>query len=321
MSKTFRKSWSTDALPSGVKLAQWREVVRDSFLDLDIDSSSSEIFKSSIETIGFSELTVNIVNGAQQRVTLDRSAASDHGKHVFFVNFQIEGFGFVSQNDKSCEIPPGGWYILNGREPFELRFSEGFLSSSFILSNDNLGSMASVLENSTAVCYGRSSGIEKLFHDSAQVLTKHLTDLNYHWQARQLSDFKDMLGGCVQSRANAIDKVGPVRAKYERVLFYIKNNLEKHTLHPALIARECGLSLSGLHALFQLQNETVMRFVMNQRLGLAKDRLKCSSFKDKSISEIAYLSGFSDLAHFSKTFKVRYKCSPREFRGLCFTRL
>lgn len=36
--------------------------------------------------------------------------------------------------------------------------------------------------------------------------------------------------------------------------------------------------------------------------------------RNKQISEIAYQWGFSDMAYFSRAFKIRYNLSPRDYR-------
>jgi len=56
---------------------------------------------------------------------------------------------------------------------------------------------------------------------------------------------------------------------------------------------------------------TVVDFINTYRIGKARYYIL---FSDKSLSEIAELSGFYDKAHLSRTFKKLYGISTTEFR-------
>jgi AraC-like DNA-binding protein len=41
---------------------------------------------------------------------------------------------------------------------------------------------------------------------------------------------------------------------------------------------------------------------------------------NRTITEIAFGWGFSDAAHFSRIFRARFGCAPRELRAECLRR-
>ncbi len=75
-----------------------------------------------------------------------------------------------------------------------------------------------------------------------------------------------------------------------------------------------NLSVSTFNRTFQsMFNDTPANYIKAKRLERAKELLSVSSL---SVSEIAFQTCFNDVAHFSRSFKTAYKCSPTEYRLL-----
>lgn len=73
-----------------------------------------------------------------------------------------------------------------------------------------------------------------------------------------------------------------------------------------------GLSRGHLHRkIKELTGTTPVDFLRNYRLGKAAQLLKQKQY---SVSEIAYQTGFSSPAYFSKCFKAVYNMTPSEFQ-------
>jgi len=62
-----------------------------------------------------------------------------------------------------------------------------------------------------------------------------------------------------------------------------------------------------------LYNRTVSNYIKNLRVEIAEDMIKN---KECTISEIVYNIGFTSRSYFSKIFKDKYNCSPKDYQGL-----
>jgi AraC-like DNA-binding protein len=60
----------------------------------------------------------------------------------------------------------------------------------------------------------------------------------------------------------------------------------------------------------QLTGKTPVEYIRSIRLNKAAVLLKQKKF---TISEVMYLSGFSNASYFSKCFLAEYGCSPRDY--------
>jgi transcriptional regulator GlxA family with amidase domain len=57
-----------------------------------------------------------------------------------------------------------------------------------------------------------------------------------------------------------------------------------------------------------------MRLVLAMRLARCRQALEDSLQDHRTVSEIAYGWGFSDMTHFGRCFKAAYDVSPRDYR-------
>lgn len=120
--------------------------------------------------------------------------------------------------------------------------------------------------------------------------------------------------------AHAIDDQskcdGPARRTtlFRRIISYIDRHLEDSALTPAYVASAHGISTRYLHLLFSNQESTVSGWIRERRLQRCREELECSR-RGFSLTEIAYTWGFSDVPHFSRTFKKRFGVSPKVWKS------
>lgn len=90
-------------------------------------------------------------------------------------------------------------------------------------------------------------------------------------------------------------------------------NLEKAEFDGAMLARILGFSNSQLHRkLTALTGLSAGRYIHQVRLESARELLRR---KELSVSDVAYQTGFSDPAYFTRLFTKTFGQSPREYRS------
>jgi AraC-like DNA-binding protein len=96
---------------------------------------------------------------------------------------------------------------------------------------------------------------------------------------------------------------------------FIEAHLAEPGLSPAEVAAAVGLSVRHLQRLFARNGTTAAEWIRERRLEHCRSDLCDPRFSRKSITEISFLWGFSDSAHFARSFKTRFGTSPRAFRS------
>ena len=98
----------------------------------------------------------------------------------------------------------------------------------------------------------------------------------------------------------------------EKVMKVINDNLSNPDLNVEMLAENVGMSRVHMHRkLKELTNQSARDFIRGIRLKQAATLL--TSNKKLYVSEVAYATGFSNLSHFSNSFKEFYGMSPTEY--------
>ena len=157
-----------------------------------------------------------------------------------------------------------------------------------------------------------NSGITALL---AGFLTGLCTDfvVNDERTATEIEETTLNLIGAAIVAPGTVASVPPRKALWKHATAFIDRNLENPELKPPYIASALGISLRNLHLLFADEGHTVAGWIRNRRLEYCRAEL-ANSQGDCSVTEVAFRWGFSDSAHFSRTFKACYGVSPRSFR-------
>ncbi len=97
----------------------------------------------------------------------------------------------------------------------------------------------------------------------------------------------------------------------EKIMKIINDNISNPELNVETLAVGAGMSRVHMHRkLKELTNQSARDLIRTIRLQQAGDILKTQK---QSISEVAYALGFSNLSHFSNSFREFYGMSPSEY--------
>ncbi|MEM6580649.1 MAG: helix-turn-helix domain-containing protein [Pseudomonadota bacterium] len=155
-------------------------------------------------------------------------------------------------------------------------------------------------------------------HSMGAILGSHMQALSA--QIGKLSDAQlgavmdstlDLLAATLHSE-HGIDR-SVQHATLGRIKDYLVTRLGDATLNPASIARHFGISVRHLYSLFEKQGTSVVAWIRTQRMERARHELMQVALSGKSVTEIALDVGYTDLSHFSKSFKQAFGEAPRYF--------
>lgn len=99
-----------------------------------------------------------------------------------------------------------------------------------------------------------------------------------------------------------------------RILAYMEQHYSDCQLTPKTVAVANGISIRYLHRLFQQSGMAVGKWIWERRLKAAREDIIDPEKVTMLISEIAFIHGFNDPAHFSRSFRERFNISPRKLR-------
>ncbi len=98
-----------------------------------------------------------------------------------------------------------------------------------------------------------------------------------------------------------------------KMIIFIVDNMSNPTLDSNLLVEEFAMSKTQLYRKVKaITDHTPHGLIKKYRLTKAADLLKNS---DKTVSEVAYETGFNNRSYFYRSFKEEYKCSPSDFKS------
>jgi AraC-like DNA-binding protein len=100
----------------------------------------------------------------------------------------------------------------------------------------------------------------------------------------------------------------------EQIKDLVRQRLRDPEFGVAEIAARLRMSPSTVHRVWGGEACSLSDWIWSQRLDSARRDLCDPALGARSISEIAFACGFNDAAHFSRAFRNRFGCAPRELR-------
>jgi AraC-like DNA-binding protein len=127
--------------------------------------------------------------------------------------------------------------------------------------------------------------------------------------AKRLSNaVVDLLASICDLERDALPEA-QISRPLERVMRFARENLDDPDLRPEALAAAGAMSVRSLNRLFGTLGATPMRWVWSERLEASRAALMQG--EARSVTDAAFAHGFSDLGHFSRSFKRTFGMSPQ----------
>ena len=310
MSLTF----STELVPVADRLDAWQWNARKFCGDCRFQFRNRRTFHGSIETKKVGSLDLSRFSSSSLRFA-KFPIENAHAERFCTVITQLEGVRSYSQNHRVVILNPGDSTLIDSALPW---------------SSDCLGDCARLylraphwlVENrlrvTTLPIAHRISGTSPLgatlFH-LANSLYREAEHLSPQEATAMIEAYFDIWSACIVHREA---QSGDARGQAElcsRIENFIEEHLTDPVLNPATVAAAAHLSVRHLHRLFARRGCTLGNRIRQRRLERCRRDLADPRFRERTITEIAFYWGFSESAHFSRSFKKQFGISPRAFRS------
>ena len=262
------------------------------------------------------------VNSANIRTNAGRifrsgtNADQEDIDHCFLVMHNT-GFARFSTQEHSLQLSPGEIFLMNGIEPCELNPFGLIEHVSFAFDRhrveENLGNTSPVFgkvnQQTTAGLMIRTM-LDKLVTVKGQTAENH----------EEKGVIEDAILTLLKPSLHQVDFSADCLSHMSRDLWQaaqvlINRDIQDGDLSPARLAKQLNVSVRQLHRIFEDHDDSVCRFILRSRLQRCASDLQSTSESRSSITSIAYKWGFSDSAHFSRSFKKQYGVSPKQYRS------
>lgn len=307
--------YSTSAVPESERLAYWNDTVNGVFDSLAVDRRD-ELFGARMACRRIKDLEVAMVESSAATVRhLRRADAPDLSRPLSKVHLQDMGTSINRQAGWDTTLGDGEFTLCDGSRPYSIDFASSNRMLVLRFPAERLAARLGSIDRFAGRRLGRGarSSMFVSFFRNAWASPGETQD--EQWGETVSDVMIDLLALALQDPA--VETPAALNPEWRRRLCaHIDEHLHEPGLRAASIAACFGVTPRYVQMVFAGMTTTVSAYILERRLERAAERLR-RGLRDAPISAIAFDVGFQDLSHFSRSFRVRFGVSARQYRAGC----
>ncbi len=299
----------TAAVQASERFDYWRDVICRNYVPATSDNRSRGPFDARLIFNRLGRFEIGSLKAPPHAWCRDAKQIRIDGRDDVLLSMVVSGCGRLGQGGRVLQQLPGEIALYDTRHPFTYELTDHVIV--FKIRRSDFSSHAGLSTPMFAARLAKDSPLRRILGEALVYGAEGLTDAPSNDIAGA------HLGASIFNLAlTIIDQAGGTAAlpcshatQLERATRYAMANLEDASLTCERLARHAGCSVRTLNRLFAELLTTPMRWLWQQRLEAARDEL-CGT-RASSVTDVAFRFGFSELSHFSRSFKSAYGVTPR----------
>ena len=290
--------------------------VSSSFVPLRVSAERRESFHGMLRTTEVERLAFAEIGANAHEVHRSPELISKGGNDYFKLSIMLGGTSLLVQDGREVALRAGDIAIYDTGRPYSLIFDDDFRNLVVLIPKDVLDLPQELVAEITASRLPRDTPMGTIVAQTLPHVPGAIAGSPAILQHQLARTTVELISALLTSTLGA-DRIeqSPRHVMVRRIRDYIVDHLQDPELGPTSIAAAHFISTRRMHGMFQGEDTTIAAFIREQRLEKCRVDLLNPAFADRPVSAIAARWGFTDAAHFSRTFKAQYGVSPREVRN------
>jgi AraC-like DNA-binding protein len=306
---------STDEVSPRERVAFWGDWVNRLFNGLDSDLYGDEAFDGHMRSTQAGDVILTRLEANRHRVLRSAKAVRGSEQGYLKVVAPFLGCAGVEQKGRQAWVTPGQWAIYDTTDTYSVSNPMRVEHLIVMVPKAALLERGLALDELMARPLGLQGGVARVALETMRSAYRELPGMDAE-SARgvglAITQFVHLSLLDLAGRGTAVTQREALR---ERIKQQVLQRLGDPDLSVQAIAQALNCSRRHLYNAFDDEPEGVAGYLVAQRLEAARRDLEDPLRLALSITEIAYERGFSSPAHFSRAFKARYGCAPRDWRA------
>lgn len=309
--------WTTAGQPPAGRFAFWREAVCEAFLALAPEPGPRTVagsFGGEIASVPLGDVGLARVRSQAQLVRRTRREIARSPDDGFYVFVQLQGRAVIRQGRNAAPLRVGDATVLDTGRPYELDFHGDFEQAVLRVPYPLLRPLLDV-----PAAQGRridgARGLGQVVRPAVLAMAA-LPERSPVLLGAAVPHLLGLIGAAAGVSVGATSPVGAAAGRVgpDAVFADIDTHLDDPGLSPTATAGRLGVSVRLVHLRCAEGGTSYGRHVLARRLERCRDLLMDPAHRHRTIAQIAVSSGFRDVSHFARVFRVRYGCSPSASR-------
>jgi AraC family transcriptional activator of tynA and feaB len=290
--------FSTNNVHTRDRFDFWHDVACMNLVDHNSLPECRLTFDAQIETGYLGNLELVLFHNSPMQVShTARHIARAKSDHLFVCR-QVAGVIFLEQDTREIALEAGDVALVDPLLPYEGNFSADSETLVLKVPRRELEARVGKTRDMLARSIKRVRAEDRLMSSLSAKLPSLAGNMN--------SISEEMADRPRVSSAKAL------------VLLNIRSVIEVRLRDPSLgaqaVADAVGVSVRYANAILADHNTSIMRLILARRLARCRCAREDPNQTHRTVSEIAYGWGFSDMTHFGRRFKKAYGILPSEYQ-------
>lgn len=312
----MQKIFSTDDVHPRDRFDYWMSVVRRDFIRNDAVPACRRAFRAELHAGSIGSVRLALGQSSAVKITHTKRHSGQPSDDQLFVFMPFAGSKVLQQNGRRVTLMPGQFALVDPRLPHEGAFSDASDVLTLVMDRHSLECRLGAIQDLTARAITPTTAEGRLAAGYLSMLPSQAGCLNSTSENLvevQLLDLVALaLGRASEGQVSCGSSARSlVRAKLHDT---IEARLADPSLDASVVATAVGVSTRYANAVLADEAMSLGRLIQAKRLERCRQGLADPAQKHRSVSEIAYGWGFSDMTHFGRRFKAAYGLLPSEFR-------
>lgn len=288
----------------------WHNVLCERFAPTEFAPDAETRFRGELTYVNHGATRMSRIHSSAGRFSRNSQAIRRDNFDGFQLLISLDGELRLSQGDKRLEARRGEALLYRHGAPFELDLPRKYRALSLWVEPEMMSRHSPAAVNGGPMLLGSATTNGNL----ALMMLRELCLGTIERRAAQTTQLVratlDVLETTVPAGAAEMDTQH--RWLVEKLTAYVERNIDDTDLDLGRLVEAAGVSARTLNRAFAAQGTTPMRWVWEQRLGMARDALIHA--RVRNVTEAAFGFGFKGTSHFSRAFSRKYGVTPNSIR-------
>ncbi|MCA1499367.1 helix-turn-helix domain-containing protein [Bradyrhizobium sp. NBAIM14] len=312
-------AWNTVGVRPHEQFAYYREAICQAFMNLTPEPAAASGFPASVEHVRLGNAAINRVSFPEHLVRRSAADIAASDRSCFYLNLKLAGRCRIQQDGREISLSPGQVGIFDSDRQFALLHDRGpqLRVASFWVPAEALRERLPASFDVVAARLSDDPVVGHLIVETARTLSEGALQMSEDEGVRLFRALIELVAVSLSrsSRLHAAEAESLADATTLAVKRAIHRRLRQPGLAVADVAAAVGISERYVHKLLARSGSGFTDYVIDHRLDGAARDLRNPAMAERAIGAIAFDWGFSDLSHFTRRFKQRFGCRPRDWRA------
>jgi AraC-like DNA-binding protein len=305
---------SSSSLPARDRLSHWREMYGRKFLRLEHEPLSDLPFEVDLIVRRLPDFGIASVRISPLRVGRTRELISDGNDGL---TFQLSSTaGVARQLGREVEVDAGQAIAMSNADVGTFDFPLGSRALALSLSRSRLAALVRNLEDTlvhTVPNDNEAIALLKSYVGALNEVPANATLELAELVAAHLYDLAALALGAAGDAAVLARGRGVRAARLVAAKAFVRRHLHHSDLRADSVAAYLGVTPRYVHMLFEPDGCSFLEYVLVERLARAYRTLRGDA--TRTVSAVAFATGFGDLSHFNRTFRRQFGRTPTDVRA------